>query len=215
MTHDTPLLFASQQTSTQSVTVYSSNPRHYLYTLYDPLFVRRIDGFADKLRPVSVDFNSPTYVLHTYSRTYLCAITENGRGTLENKKVPFPICPRCTDPLPRCFAICIGLQCAACCFVSYAALSRVHVRDLSGFARQRFPYQIFISRMPVNRRRTRHRTAILGVYYVGIIWGMDGSWWKRGFGWRIVPQFEHDFVTHMFLFNALWCTSYTDRRKSG
>lgn len=146
-----------------------SNPRHYLYTLYDPLFVRRIDGFADKLRPVSVDFNSPTYVLHTYSHTYLCAITENGRGTLENKKVPFPICPRCTDPLPRCFAICIGLQCAACCFVSYAALSRVHVRDLSGFARQRFPYQIFISRMPVNRRRTRHRTAILGVYYVGII----------------------------------------------
>lgn len=215
MTHDTPLLFASQQTSTQSVTVYSPNPRHYLYTLYDPLFVRRIDGFADKLRPVSVDFNSPTYVLHTYSRTYLCAITENGRGTLENKKVPFPICPRCTDPLPRCFAICIGLQCAACCFVSYAALSRVHVRDLSGFARQRFPYQIFISRMPVNRRRTRHRAAILGVYYVGIIWGMDGSWWKRGFGWRIVPQFEHDFVTHMFLFNALWCTSYTDRRKSG
>lgn len=214
MTHDT-LLFASQQTSTQSVTVYSPNPRHYLYTLYDPLFVRRIDGFADKLRPVSVDFNSPTYVLHTYSHTYLCAITENGRGTLENKKVPFPICPRCTDPLPRCFAICIGLQCAACCFVSYAALSRVHVRDLSGFARQRFPYQIFISRMPVNRRRTRHRTAILGVYYVGIIWGMDGSWWKRGFGWRIVPQFEHDFVTHMFLFNALWCTSYTDRRKSG
>lgn len=111
MAHDTPLLsFASNlprnRPSLKPTTLFI----HIAYTR-----IRSTDWRIRGQTTVSFIVRVQFSLRSTY--TYLCAITENGRGTLENKKVPFPIC----RTLPRCFAICIGLQCAACCFVSYAA----------------------------------------------------------------------------------------------